>query len=94
MYPQPRRGARRSPARAPRSGCKEALFTLGDRPEDRWPAAREWLDAHGYDDTLSYVRAMAVRVLEETGLLPHLNPGVLSWEEIARLKPVAPSHGA
>ena len=40
-------------------GCKEALFTLGDRPEDRWPEAREWLDAHGYDDTLAYVRAMA-----------------------------------
>ena len=59
-------------------GCKEALFTLGDRPEDRWPAAREWLDAHGYDDTLAYVRAMAIRVLEETGLLPHLNPGVMS----------------
>ena len=57
-------------------GCKEALFTLGDRPEDRWPEAREWLDAHGYDDTLAYVRAMAIRVLEETGLLPHLNPGV------------------
>jgi FO synthase len=74
-------------------GCKEALFTLGDRPEDRWPAAREWLDAHGYDDTLSYVRAMAVRVLEETGLLPHLNPGVLTWQEIGRLKPVAPSMG-
>ena len=74
-------------------GCKEALFTLGDRPEDRWSAAREWLDAHGYDDTLSYVRAMAVRVLEETGLLPHLNPGVMSWEELARLKPVAPSMG-
>lgn len=74
-------------------GCKEALFTLGDRPEDRWPAAREWLDAHGYDDTLSYVRAMAVRVLEETGLLPHLNPGVMSWQEIGRLKPVAPSMG-
>ena len=74
-------------------GCKEALFTLGDRPEERWPAARDWLDAHGYDDTLSYVRAMAVRVLEETGLLPHLNPGVMSWEEIGRLKPVAPSMG-
>ena len=74
-------------------GCKEALFTLGDRPEDRWSAAREWLDAHGYDDTLSYVRAMAVRVLEETGLLPHLNPGVLSWSDLQRLKPVAPSMG-
>jgi FO synthase len=75
------------------AGCKEALFTLGDRPEDRWPQARAWLDAHGYDDTLSYVRAMAIRVLEETGLLPHLNPGVLSWEDFQRLKPVAPSMG-
>ena len=74
-------------------GCKEALFTLGDRPEDRWAAAREWLDARGYDDTLSYVRAMAIRVLEETGLLPHLNPGVLSWADFQRLKPVAPSMG-
>jgi FO synthase len=74
-------------------GCKEALFTLGDRPEDRWSAAREWLDARGYDDTLSYVRAMAIRVLEETGLLPHLNPGVLTWADFQRLKPVAPSMG-
>ena len=74
-------------------GCKEALFTLGDRPEDRWPQAREWLDAHGYDDTLAYVRAMAIRVLEETGLLPHLNPGVMSWSDLQRLKPVAPSMG-
>src|SRR5216110_506144 len=74
-------------------GCKEALFTLGDRPEDRWRQAREWLDERGYDDTLSYVRAMAIRVLEETGLLPHLNPGVLSWQDFQRLKPVAPSMG-
>ncbi len=74
-------------------GCKEALFTLGDRPEARWPQARDWLDAHGYDDTLSYVRAMAIRVLEETGLLPHLNPGVLGWQDFQRLKPVAPSMG-
>ncbi|MFC1433285.1 bifunctional FO biosynthesis protein CofGH [Streptacidiphilus sp. N1-3] len=74
-------------------GCKEALFTLGDRPEERWPEAREWLDAHGYDDTLAYVRAMSIRVLEETGLLPHLNPGVLSWTDFQRLKPVAPSMG-
>ncbi|MFI0417986.1 bifunctional FO biosynthesis protein CofGH [Spongiactinospora sp. 9N601] len=74
-------------------GCKEALFTLGDRPEDRWHQAREWLDAHGYDDTLSYVRAMAIRVLEETGLLPHLNPGVLTWQDFQRLKPVAASMG-
>ncbi|MEV8113793.1 bifunctional FO biosynthesis protein CofGH [Streptomyces xiamenensis] len=74
-------------------GCKEALFTLGDRPEDRWPEAREWLEAEGYDDTLAYVRAMAIRVLEETGLLPHLNPGVLTWTDFQRLKPVAPSMG-
>ncbi|HEY9374596.1 bifunctional FO biosynthesis protein CofGH [Streptomyces sp.] len=74
-------------------GCKEALITLGDKPEDRWPEAREWLDAHGYDDTLAYVRAMAIRILEETGLLPHLNPGVLSWTDFQRLKPVAPSMG-
>lgn len=74
-------------------GCKEALFTLGDRPEDRWPSAREWLDEHGYGSTLEYVRAMAVLVLEETGLLPHLNPGVMSWAELQRLRPVAPSMG-
>ncbi|MDX6197699.1 MAG: synthase, partial [Actinomycetota bacterium] len=74
-------------------GCKEALFTLGDRPEDRWPAARAWLDEAGYDDTLAYVRACAIAVLEETGLLPHLNPGVMSWAELQRLKPVAPSMG-
>ena len=75
------------------AGCTEALFTLGDRPEDRWDAAKDWLDAHGYDDTLSYVRAMAIRVLEETGLLPHLNPGVLGWQDFQRLKPVSASMG-
>jgi FO synthase len=74
-------------------GCKEALFTLGDRPEDRWDAAREWLEAAGYDSTLSYLRACAVAVLESTGLLPHLNPGVMSWAEQLRLKPVAASMG-
>ncbi len=74
-------------------GCKEALFTLGDRPEDRWDAAREWLDEAGYDSTLAYVRACAIAVLEDTGLLPHLNPGVMTWTELQRLKPVAPSMG-
>lgn len=74
-------------------GCLEALFTLGDRPEDRWPEAQAWLDEQGYDSTLAYIRAMAIRVLEETGLLPHLNPGVMSWEELNRLKPVSPSMG-
>ncbi|MGW2665523.1 bifunctional FO biosynthesis protein CofGH [Nocardia tengchongensis] len=74
-------------------GCREALFTLGDRPEERWAAAREWLDSRGYSSTIDYLRACAIRVLETTGLLPHLNPGVMSWEEISRLKPVAPSLG-
>lgn len=74
-------------------GCKEALFTLGDRPELRWTAAREWLDERGYNDTLAYVRAMSILVLEETGLLPHLNPGVMTWDDMQRLKPVAPSMG-
>jgi FO synthase len=74
-------------------GCKEALFTLGDRPEERWPEARAWLEEAGYASTLEYLRAMSILVLEETGLLPHLNPGVMSWAEMARLKPVAPSMG-
>ncbi|UCZ91487.1 7,8-didemethyl-8-hydroxy-5-deazariboflavin synthase CofG [Gordonia sp. WA4-43] len=74
-------------------GCKEALFTLGDRPEDRWPQAGEWLAERGYSSTLDYVRAAAVAVLSETGLLPHLNPGVMSLEELLRLRPVAPSMG-
>ncbi len=74
-------------------GCKEALFTLGDRPEDRWDAARAWLAEAGYDSTLDYVRACAIAVLEQTGLLPHLNPGVMTWTELQRLKPVAPSMG-
>jgi FO synthase len=74
-------------------GCKEALFTLGDRPEERYPVARSWLEARGYRSTLEYVRAMAIRVIEETGLLPHLNPGVMSYEELARLKHVSASMG-
>lgn len=74
-------------------GCKEALLTLGDRPETRWPVARDWLDRHGYASTLDYVGAMAELILNETGLLPHLNPGVMSWAELQRLKPLAPSMG-
>ena len=74
-------------------GCKEALFTLGDRPEDRWPVAKEWLRERGYDSTVDYLRASAIAVLEETGLLPHLNPGVLTWAEMQRLRSVAPSMG-
>src|SRR6266540_2317478 len=74
-------------------GCKEALFTLGDRPEDRYPVAREWLASRGYSSTLDYLRAVSIRVIEETGLLPHLNPGVMSWEDMARLKHVSASMG-
>ncbi|GGI37186.1 FO synthase [Cnuibacter physcomitrellae] len=74
-------------------GCKEALFTLGDRPEDRWKQARAWLDEHGYASTIDYLRDMAQAVLEETGLLPHMNPGVMSWAELQTLRPVAPSMG-
>ncbi|HNO14971.1 MAG TPA: 7,8-didemethyl-8-hydroxy-5-deazariboflavin synthase CofG, partial [Actinomycetota bacterium] len=80
-------------ARGAQAGCAEALLTLGDAPEDRWPAARAWLDARGYDTTIDYVRAVAVAVLEQTGMLPHANPGVMSWEQLSRLRPVAPSMG-
>src|SRR5712691_9782907 len=76
-----------------RQECKEALFTLGDKPEERYPEAREWLESRGYHSTLDYVRACAIQVIEETGLLPHLNPGVMSWEEMARLKHVSASMG-
>ncbi|HZD80290.1 MAG TPA: bifunctional FO biosynthesis protein CofGH [Actinomycetota bacterium] len=81
-------------ARAGRDlGCKEALFTLGDKPEDRYPVARRWLEERGYGTTLEYVRAVAIKVIEESGLLPHLNPGVMSWEDMARLKHVSASMG-
>src|SRR3954468_17004938 len=76
-----------------RLGCKEALFTLGDRPEDRYDVARAWLDERGYASTLEYVRAVAIRVIEETGLHPHLNPGVMSYEDLARLKHGSASMG-
>ncbi|HUG87863.1 MAG TPA: bifunctional FO biosynthesis protein CofGH, partial [Actinomycetota bacterium] len=75
------------------AGCTEALFTLGDRPEDRYPEARAWLEERGHASTLDYLREVAIRVIEETGLLPHLNPGVMSWEEMARLKHVSVSMG-
>ncbi len=76
-----------------RAGCKEALFTLGDKPEDRYPVAAEWLASRGYGSTLDYVRAVSIRVIEETGLLPHLNPGVMTYEDMARLKHVSASMG-
>jgi FO synthase len=76
-----------------RNECKEALFTLGDKPEDRYPLARRWLAERGYQSTLDYLRAVSIKVIEETGLLPHLNPGVMTWEDMARLKHVSASMG-
>ena len=61
-----------------RAGCKEALFTLGDKPEARYSAARQGLKQLGQDSTLSYLRDMAELVFDETGLFPHLNPGLLT----------------
>jgi len=75
------------------AGCKEALFTLGDKPELRYGAAREGLARLGHDTTLSYLAEMAALVLKETGLLPHLNPGVMSRDDIGRLRTVSVSQG-
>ena len=74
-------------------GCKEALFTLGERPELRYRVARGALEEMGYASTLEYLRDAARRVYQETGLLPHLNPGTMNADEIAMLRPVAPSMG-
>jgi FO synthase len=76
-----------------KAGCKEALFTLGDKPELRYAAARADLARLGHDTTLSYLEAMAALVLKETGLLPHLNPGVMSRDETERLRAVSVSQG-
>lgn len=76
-----------------RAGCHEALFTLGERPELRYPAARAWLDEHGFESTVHYVRAAAELVLSETGLLPHANAGALHLDELAMLREVSPSQG-
>jgi FO synthase len=75
------------------AGCKEALFTLGDKPELRYAAAREALDKLGYSTTLSYLAAAAKLVLDETGLLPHLNPGVMSRSDLDGLRTVSASQG-
>ena len=76
-----------------RQGCHEALFTLGERPELRYPVARDWLDRHGYASTVDYVVAMARLVLDATGLLPHANTGAMTAEELQTLREVAPSQG-
>ncbi len=81
-------------ARAGRAaGCHEALFTLGERPEARYPAAASWLSDHGYASTVDYLVAACAAVLEETGLLPHANAGALFEEELAALRPVTASQG-
>ena len=75
------------------AGCTEALFTLGDRPEARSRVAREELAELGFATTLEYLAHCARRVLDETGLLPHLNPGVMTRDELAMLRPAAASMG-
>lgn len=74
-------------------GCHEALFTLGERPEKRYPVATDWLQRHGHASTVDYVVAMAQLVLDETGLLPHANTGAMYADELARLRAVSPSQG-
>jgi FO synthase len=76
-----------------RVGCHEALFTLGEAPEERYPVAAEWLVEQGYTSTVDYLVAMARLVLDETGLLPHANAGALASAELARLRTVSPSQG-
>jgi len=74
-------------------GCTEALFTLGDRPEERWPQAREFLAAHGHQTTLDYVRACTEMVAGETTVFPHANPGVMTTADLLALRPSNPSAG-
>ncbi len=76
-----------------RAGCHEALFTLGERPEERYPAARAWLDEHGHDSTIAYLAAMCALVRDEVGLLPHANAGALYRDELEALRPVTASQG-
>ncbi|MHB8465672.1 MAG: 7,8-didemethyl-8-hydroxy-5-deazariboflavin synthase CofG, partial [Acidimicrobiales bacterium] len=75
------------------AGCHEALFTLGERPELRYPVAAEWLAQRGYESTVAYLVAMCALVRDETGLLPHANAGAMTAEELTALRPVAASQG-
>jgi FO synthase len=75
------------------AGCHEALFTLGEKPELRYPSAQEWLAKNGYESTIHYLHAMAQLVIDETGLLPHANAGAISKEELSLLREVSPSQG-
>ena len=76
-----------------RLGCTEALFTLGERPEQRYIEAKEWLHQHGYKTTLEYLHDAAELVIRETSLLPHLNPGTMTYREMQPLKDVSASMG-
>jgi FO synthase len=80
-------------SRGAAAGCSEALFTLGERPELRYPAAADWLEQHGYASTVDYLAAMCELVLAETGLLPHANAGALGRDELATLRRVSASQG-
>ena len=75
------------------AGCHEALFTLGERPELRYPAAAEWLQERGHGSTVDYLVSMCALVLDQTGLLPHANAGALFAEELDRLREVTASQG-
>jgi FO synthase len=75
------------------AGCHEALFTLGEAPEDRYPVARAWLEDHGHRSTIDYLAAMCALVRDETGLLPHANAGALDGDQLARLRAVTASQG-
>lgn len=75
------------------AGCHEALFTLGEYPEVRYPEARAWLDEHGFGSTVEYLAHAARVVLDETGLLPHANAGALDSEDLSLLRTVSPSQG-
>ena len=79
--------------RGARAGCHEALFTLGEAPEDKWAVARDWLQERGYGSTVDYLVCMCELVLAETGLLPHANAGALPGAELARLRGVTASQG-
>jgi FO synthase len=74
-------------------GCFEALFTLGEAPEERYPAAADWLREHGFSDTVDYLAAVAKQVIDDTGMLPHANAGALTEAELTRLRAVSPSQG-
>lgn len=75
------------------AGCNEVLFTLGEKPELRYRAARDWLDQAGFSSTIDYVTHVADRVLKETGLLPHINAGTMTRDELKSLRSVSASMG-